>query len=119
PALAFELRDRLVDKAGPVAAAVGKAEGDSTGLTSGGGEGVDRAQPQNLQPILRPPLGGKVAAADDDPAVLDLALLARNLLSSDQGIAIEVTEQRDIDPFLQILCPYFPIIPPAWAIGEQ
>src|SRR6267143_3286076 len=46
PALALELRHRLVDKAGPVASAVGKAEGNSTGLPAGGGEGVDSAQPE-------------------------------------------------------------------------
>src|ERR1700730_6507712 len=87
PVLAFELRHRLVDKAGPVAAAVRKAEGNSTGLTAGGGEGVDSAQPQSLQPILRRLLGSEVAAADDDATVLDLALLARHLLGSNQGVA--------------------------------
>src|SRR6266478_9073060 len=119
PALAFELRHHLVDKARPVAAAVGKAEWNSTALPAGGGEGVDSAQTEGLKPVLRQPLGGEVAAADDDAPVLDLALLARRLLSSDQGIAIEVAEQGDIDPFLQILCPYLPIISAALAIGEQ
>src|SRR6266481_7663018 len=44
PAFAFELRHRLVDKAGPVAPAIGKAKGNSTGLPAGDGEGVDGAQ---------------------------------------------------------------------------
>ena len=119
PTLAFELRHRLVDEAGPVAAAVWVAEGNSAGFPAGGGESIDSAQSERRKPVLRRALGGEVAAADDNTPVLDLALLARGLLSSDQGIAIEVAEQGDIDPFLQLLCPYLPIISAALAIGEQ
>src|SRR6267142_6464796 len=59
PALAFELRHRLVDKAGPVASAIRKAQGNSTGIPASGGESLDSAQPKRLQPILRRPLGGE------------------------------------------------------------
>src|ERR1700730_17077667 len=117
PALAFEPRHGLVDKAGPVAAAVEKAEGNSTGIPASGGKSLDRAQAESLQPVLRRPLGGEVSAADDDPAVLAPAGVARRLHGSNQGIAIEVAEQCDIDPILQILCPGLPVVPAALAVG--
>ena len=70
------------------------------GFPARSGESIDSAQSERRKPVLRRALGGEVAAADDNTPVLDLALLARGLLSSDQGIAIEVAEQGDIDPFL-------------------
>ena len=105
PAFAFELRHGVINEARPVAAAIEKGKRDSTAVLGSGAEGLDRAQPERLQPVLRRPLGGEIAAADDDAAVLDLALLARRVVATDQDVAIGKAEQCDVDPLLPILPP--------------
>ena len=119
PALAFELRHRVVDKTRPVAAAIDKGKRGSTPVHRAGVKGFDRAQPESLQPILCRPLGGRVAAANHDAAVLDLALLARRVVATDHGVAIGEGEQGDVDPLLPILAPNLPIVAAARPIGER
>src|SRR6516165_10529062 len=119
PALAFELRHRVVDKAWPVASSIKKGERNSTTVRGGGAESLDRAQPKRLQPILRRPFGRGIATADDNPPPLDLALLAQRVLATNHGVAIEVAEDRNIDPLFPIFSPNLPIVSAAWTIGEH
>src|SRR6516162_11926130 len=105
PALAFELRHRVVNKARPVTSSIDKGKRNSTTVCGGGAESLDRAQPKRLQPILRRTLGRGIAAADHDTAVLDLAVLARRVLATNHGVAIEVAEDRNIDPLFPIFSP--------------
>src|SRR5262249_40969753 len=117
PALAFELRHGVVNKARPVASPIGKPEGNSTAVCTGRAERVEVAQAERFQSILRPPLGAR--AADTDPTILDPAQLARRVIGIYQAAAIDIAEQCDIDLLVPILPPVFPIIPAALAIGEQ
>jgi hypothetical protein len=119
PALALELRYGIVNEARPIASSVGKAERYSTTIRAGGAERVEVAQTERLQPVTRCSLGGKIPAADDDPALFDPTQLARGVIGINRAAAINIAEQCNIDPLVPILPPELPIIPAALAIGEQ
>ena len=53
PTLALELRHRVINKARPVASAIQKAEGNSAGVLGSRAEGLDGAQPERCEPVLR------------------------------------------------------------------
>ena len=116
PALAHEQRHRLVDKARPFLVAFRKAEGELAGVRL---EPLERLQPQSLQPSLGRTLGRGIAVLNNDFAADNGAQFARRRRRLDQGAAIVVGEQRDIDRRIPVARQHPPIAPHPRAAGND